>query len=46
MRLFCYIGLHNWKTTEKTYTVFVIKEYCKCKFCKKEKVFVSENDCY
>ena len=44
MRVFCAIRFHYWRTTEFTVTDFVVKEYCKCANCGKEKVFISEND--
>jgi hypothetical protein len=44
MRIFCYLGLHYYKTKEYSMTTFVVKEYCECKNCGKQKVFVSEND--
>lgn len=44
MRIFCFIRLHYWKTTDYMVNDFVVKEYCKCGNCGKEKVFISEND--
>lgn len=44
MRIFCFIRFHYWKTQEYVITDFVVKEYCKCRNCGKEKVFISEND--
>ena len=44
MRVFCVIRFHYWRTTDCVVTDFVVKEYCKCANCGKEKVFVSEND--
>lgn len=43
--VFCSIGLHFWKTKSFSFTVFVVKEHCNCRFCNKEKIFISENDC-
>ena len=44
MSIFCYFGLHYYKTKEYSMTTFVVKEYCECKNCGKQKVFIREND--
>lgn len=44
LRFFCFFGIHYYKTKEYSMTTFVVKEYCECKNCGKQKVFVSEND--
>lgn len=44
MRLFCFFGIHFYKTKEYSMTTFVVKEYCECKNCGKQKIFISEND--
>lgn len=42
--LLCHLRLHRWETERCESGIRVIKEFCKCKNCKKEKMFVYEND--
>lgn len=42
--LLCKLKLHRWETERCESGIRVIKEFCKCKNCKKEKMFVYEND--